>query len=62
MNEQIYRRFESLLQTGSFDCFEDICLRLGVCPDDMDELLMHELGSTGTQVFDDYFGIRCKNY
>ena len=62
MKDQTYLRFQSLLQTGSYDSFEDICLRLGVCPDDMDELLMRELGCTGMQLFDDYFGIRYKNY
>jgi hypothetical protein len=62
MKERTYQRFEALLQTGSFDSYEDICLRLGVSPDDMDEVLMNELGCPGMQVYDEYFGNRYKNY
>lgn len=62
MKEQIFQRFEAMLQTGSYNSYEDICLRLGVCPDDMDEVLMSELGCNGLQLYDEYFGNRCKNY
>ena len=62
MRERVYERFESLLESGTFSSYEAICKRLGICPDDMDELLMQELGCTGVQVFDYYFGNRCKNY
>lgn len=62
MREMIYKRFEALLETGSYGSFEAICKRLGVSPDDMDEVLIAELGYSGEQVFDDYFGNRCKNY
>ena len=59
MKEKVYERFASLLETGTCSSFEAVCRRLGVCPDDMDELLFRELGYFGTQVFDDYFGNRC---
>lgn len=62
MKTTTYRRFASLIQTGSYDSYESICRRLHVCPDDLDEALLSELGYTGSQVFDDYFGNRCKNY
>ena len=62
MKELTYQRFEALLQTGTYNSFEEICLHLGVCPDDMDEVLMRELGCTGNQLYDDYFGNRYKNY
>ncbi len=62
MKPDIYTRFASLLQTGSFDSYESVCRRLHVCPDDLDELLFSELGYTGEQVFYEYFGNRCKNY
>ena len=62
MKEQTYQRFEAMLQTGTYNSFEDICLRLGVAPDDMDETLMRELGCTGMQLYEEYFGNRCKNY
>ena len=62
MTEKTYSEFERLLETGGFDSYESICRHLHVCPDDLDETLMKELGYTGEQVFDDYFGIRCKNY
>ena len=55
-------RFAGLLESGSCSSYEEACLRLRLCPDDLDEELMHELGYTGEQVFDDYFGNRCKNY
>jgi hypothetical protein len=62
MTEKLYSEFEKLLETGSFHSYEGICRHLHVCPDDLDEALMKDLGYTGQQVFDEYFGIRCKNY
>lgn len=62
MKENVYKRFASLLESGTYGSFEAVCRRLGICPDDMDELLLAELGYNGEQVFDDYFGNRCKNY
>ena len=58
----IYTQFATLLESGEFDSYEAICRHLSVCPDDLDEILLAELGYTGDQVFDDYFGNRCKNY
>ena len=55
MKTKIYRRFISLLQTGSYDSYELICRALRVCPDDLDETIFAELGYSGVQVFD-YFG------
>ncbi|MBQ9462305.1 MAG: hypothetical protein IJU68_01440 [Bacteroidales bacterium] len=62
MTEKVYSEFASLLETGRFDSYEAICTQLKVCPDDLDEMLMDELGYTGSEVFDEYFGNRCKNY
>ncbi|MBR4808852.1 MAG: hypothetical protein IK031_01060 [Bacteroidales bacterium] len=55
MSTKVYIRFASLLQTGLYSSYEQICRALRVCPDDLDELLLAELGYTGDQVFD-YFG------
>ena len=62
MKDKIQERFATLLESGEFDSYEAICRRLSVCPDDMDEMLLDELGYKGEQVFDEYFGNRCKNY
>ena len=63
MKEKNYNRFATLLESGQFGSFEELCGHMGVCPDDMDDVLMSELGYTGEQVFDNYyFGNRCKNY
>ena len=62
MREKVYERFESLLESGTYGSYEAVCRRLHICPDDMDEKLMEELGYSGEQVFDYYFGNRCKNY
>jgi len=62
MKEKIYSQFAVLLESGSFDSYEQICGQLRVCPDDLDDTLIKELGYTGQQVFDEYFGNRCKNY
>ena len=62
MKEDTYIRFASLLQGGSFSSYEAICRALRVCPDDLDELLVGELGYDGRQGFDYYFGIQCENY
>ena len=59
MKDKNYTRFATLLESGEFDSYEAICRRLKVCPDDLDEALMAELGYTGEQVFDYYFGNRC---
>lgn len=55
MNTRIYTRFASLLQTGLYSSYEQICRVLRVCPDDLDEHIFSELGYTGSQLFD-YFG------
>lgn len=55
MKTKTYIRFISLAQTGSYRSYEHICRALHVCPDDLDEYLMKELGYTGTQLVD-YFG------
>lgn len=62
MREIVYRRFASLLESGSFNSYEAICRTLRVCPDDLDELLFCELGFTGDQLFNYYFGIQSENY
>lgn len=62
MRATTYQRFYSLLTSGSYDSYEAICRRLRVCPDDLDEVLMDDLGCTGAQVFDYYFGNPCKIY
>ena len=62
MKDKNYTKFAGLLESGEFDSYEAICRHIGVCPDDLDETIMSELGYTGAQVFDDYFGNRCKNY
>jgi len=62
MKDNIFEKFATLLQSGEFDSYEAVCRQLRVCPDDMDETIMSELGYTGEQVFDEYFGNRCKNY
>jgi len=61
MNNSTYTRFASLLQTGTYNSYEQICRALHVCPDDLDELLFAELGYTGTQLVD-YFGNQQENY
>lgn len=62
MKENCYEKFAALLESGEFDSYEAVCRHLGVCPDDMDETLMAELGYTGAQVYDEYFGNQCENY
>lgn len=62
MKGKKYSDFETLLQSGEFGSFEAICRRLRVCPDDLDETLQSELGYSGEQVMEEYFGNRCKNY
>lgn len=62
MKNKIYTEFAALLQDGGFDSYEAICRHLKVCPDDLDDTLVNELGYTGEQVFDELFGNRCKNY
>lgn len=62
MTDNVYYAFASLLETGRFDSYEAICRELKVCPDDLDETLVRELGYTGNEVFAEYFGNRCKNY
>lgn len=62
MRNNTYLRFASLLQSGSFSSYEAICRALRVCPDDLDELLLDELGYDGQQVFNYYFGIQSENY
>lgn len=54
MNTRIYTRFASLLQTGLYSDYEQICRALRVSPDDLDELIYSELGYTGAQLVD-YF-------
>lgn len=61
MNNTVYTRFASLLQTGLYTGYEQICRALRVCPDDLDELIYSELGFTGSQVVD-YFGKEQENY
>ena len=55
MNNTVYTRFTSLLQTGSYDSYEQICRVLRTSPDDLDEFIYSELGFTGAQLVD-YFG------
>ena len=55
MRTEIYTRFSSLVQTGLYASYEEICRVLHVCPDDLDELLEAELGCSGSQLVD-YFG------
>lgn len=62
MRANTYPRFLSLLEGGSYSSFEAVCRALCAAPDDLDELLQRELGYSGEQVFNYYFGIRCKNY
>ena len=62
MKDKTYYEFAKLLEHGGFDSYEDICRSLGVCPDDLDEILVQELGFCGEQVFDEYFCNRYKNY
>jgi len=62
MENKTYSQFATLLEAGEFDSYEAICRQIKVCPDDLDETLLSELGYTGEEVFDDYFGIRLKNY
>ncbi len=52
MKTKTYIRFCSLLQTGLYDSYPAICARLGVCPDDLDEFLLSELGYTGDELFE----------
>jgi hypothetical protein len=51
MSTQIYTRFASFLQTGLYSSYEQICRALHVAPDDLDELLLSNLGYTGDQLF-----------
>ena len=62
MREKVYKQFETLLESGRYSSFESVCRAMGLAPDDVDEFLMAELGYSGEQVFNYYFGIRCKNY
>ena len=62
MREKNYNEFENLLRTGGAESYEALCRKIKVHPDDLDEVLLRELGYTGEQVFDEYFGNRCKNY
>ncbi len=61
MKTKIYTRFASLLQTGLYPSYEQICRALRVCPDDLDELIFSELGYTGAELVD-YFGNQRENY
>jgi len=62
MRKNTYRRFESLLEGGSFTSYEAICRALRTSPDDLDELLSDELGFTGEELFNYYFGIQYEIY
>ena len=62
MKAKKYSDFEALLQSGEYHSFEAVCRRLRLCPDDLDETLTSELGYTGDEVMEEYFGNRCKNY
>lgn len=62
MKESLYSEFASHLEMGGFDSYEALCRSMKVCPDDLDEVVLGETGYTGQQVFDEYFGNRCKNY
>ncbi|MBO4670866.1 MAG: hypothetical protein J5640_03375 [Bacteroidales bacterium] len=62
MRKNTYPRFASLLEGGSYSSYEAICRALRVCPDDLDELLLGELGCTGSELFNYYFGIQCEIY
>ena len=61
MKTEIYTRFISLLQTGSYSSYERICRALRVSPADLDELLLAELGVAGAELFDT-FGNQQENY
>lgn len=52
MKTNVYIRFCSLLQTGLYPSFPSICSRLHVCPDDLDEYLVRELGFCGDELVD----------
>ena len=62
MREKVYKQFETLLESGRYSSFESVYRAMGLAPDDVDEFLMAELGYSGEQVFNYYFGNRCKNY
>ena len=62
MREKVYKQFETLLESGRYSSFESVCRAMGLAPDDVDEFLMAELGYSGEQVFNYYFGNRSKNY
>ena len=62
MREKVYKQFETLLESGRYSSFESVCRAMGLAPDDVDEFLMAELGYSGEQVFNYYFGNRCKTY
>ena len=62
MKERVYKKFEQLLESGRYGSFEAVCRAMWLCPDDVDEFLRAELGYSGEQVFNYYFGNRCKNY
>ena len=62
MRKKTYRRFASLLEGGSYSSYEAICRALRTSPDDLDELLFDELGCTGRELFNYYFGIQYEIY
>ena len=55
MKTKTYIRFASLLRTGTYSSYPSICRVLGVCPDDLDELLLSELGVRGEELFGAFF-------
>ena len=55
MKTKTYIRFASLLQTGIYNSYPSICRALGVCPDDLDELLLSETGCAGEELFGTFF-------
>lgn len=61
MKTKIYTRFASLLQSGLYCSYEQICRVLRVSPDSMDEFLLSELGYTGAALLDS-FGNQRENY
>lgn len=50
MKTNVYTRFCSLLQTGLYPSYPSICRRLHVAQDDLDELLLNELGLCGDEL------------
>ena len=55
MKTKTYIRFASLLQTGTYPSYPSVCRVLGVCPDELDELLLSELGVRGEELFGAFF-------